>query len=146
MSRAFERRLIYAACIWQLITGFATAFIYSVYLKNAGSQTGDLSVLEAKAVASVFDSLYTFTVTYGLFFMAVASLNFIFVRKFVKDGTIQYKLPVCWICLAVLFYFLTDYLSLMLCLLAGVIALAKNKSIQNQKNNIQHPERIERQV
>ncbi|MFT4414383.1 hypothetical protein ACLM5H_11040 [Fredinandcohnia humi] len=130
MSRSFERKIMYVASAWQLITGTITVFFYSIYLKNQGAELGDLSIIEQKGIQSYFDSLYSFSVMYGLFFILIGALNIIFVMRMVKDNTLQYKLPIYWIILAIAFYFLSDFISLTLTLIAAVIALAKNKPIK----------------
>ncbi|WP_409271218.1 hypothetical protein V1499_17675 [Neobacillus sp. SCS-31] len=130
MSRSFERKLIYAASAWQITTGFITMFVYSMYIKKQGAGLPGLEAVERNGTESLFDSLYGFAVTYGLFFMVIGSLNILFTKKLMKDGTLQYKLPAFWITLAAAFYLLSDLISLALCLAAAVIALAKNKPIR----------------
>lgn len=130
MSRSFERKIIFVASAWQIITGLITIFFYSFYIKSQGNDLDKLSQIEAMGVRSIFDNLFTFTVTYGLFFVVIASLNIIFVRKLVKDDTIQYKMPFFWICLSIVFFFLSDFISVMLCSVAAVIALSKNKPLK----------------
>ncbi|MFP7300081.1 hypothetical protein [Neobacillus niacini] len=138
MNRSFERKIIYAASSWQLITGAITVFFYSVTLKKQGANVENLSLLEQKGVQSLFDSLYSFAVIYGLLFIVIAGLNIIFVKRLVKDNTLQYKLPIYWIVLAAAFYFLTDFISLTLSLVAAVIALAKNKPIKIALDNMDY--------
>lgn len=134
MNRSFERKMIYAASAWQLITGVITMFFYSLYIKKQGANVESLSFAEQKGIQSLFDNLYSFTVTYGLLFIVIAIVNIIFVKRLLKDNTIQYKLPIYWIFLAVAFFFLNDFISLTLCLVAAVIALAKNKPIKALAN------------
>ncbi|WP_053367633.1 hypothetical protein [Bacillus sp. FJAT-27245] len=130
MSRSFERKLIYAASAWQIVAGFITMFFYSMYIKKQGAQLPGLEAVERKGAESLFDSLYGYAVTYGLLFIVIGSLNILFTKKLMNDGTLQYKLPAFWIALAVAFYFLSDLISLALSLAAAVIALAKNKPIK----------------
>ncbi|MCD7035390.1 hypothetical protein LRR81_14185 [Metabacillus sp. GX 13764] len=135
MSRSFERKFIYAACIWQLVTGALTVFFYPIYIRAHSGNLENLSFAQQKGIESYFSSLYSFTVTYGVFFMVVAVINFLLTRKLVKDGTLQYKFPLYLICLSGVCYFLNDYLSLALCLAAAVIALAKNKPLKTISSN-----------
>lgn len=128
MSRSMERKLLYVVSGWQLLTGFITIFFYASYWKMQGADAG----LEQNGFQSWFDNLYIFSVTYGLFFVVIAVLNIIFARKLLGDNTLQYKLPVYWIGLAAVCYFLSDYISLMLLLIVAVVALAKNKPIRLQ--------------
>ncbi|WP_047982705.1 hypothetical protein [Ornithinibacillus contaminans] len=130
MSRSFERKIIYAACVWQLITGIITTFFYSFYMKGQGKETEGLTYVQARGIQTIFDSIYSFVITYGMFFIVVAILNFLFTKLFMKDNTVQYKLPIAWIVFAVICYFLTDYISLLLCLVAAIVALSKNKAIK----------------
>ena len=130
MSRSTERKLIYAASAWQILTGFITTFVYSFYIKSQSNNFENVSYMEAKGIQSIFDSLYSFIITYGIFFIVIGTLNIIFVKRMLKDNTLQYKLPLIWIALSVIFYLLTDYISIMLSLIAAVVALAKNKAIK----------------
>lgn len=130
MSRSFERTIIYAASAWQLLTGVITVFFYSLYVKRQGANIGDIGIIEKKGIQAYFDSLYSFSVIYGLLFIIIGVLNIIFVTRMVKDNTLQYKLPLYWVILSVVFIVLSDYISVMLTLSAAVIALAKNKPIK----------------
>jgi hypothetical protein len=121
---------MYTASVWQMVTGLITVFYYSFYIKNQASGAGHLSPIESMGVQSLFDNLYTFSITYGLFFVVVSSVNFIFTRRLVKDDTLQYKLPLFWIALAVIMFFLSDFISVMLFLAAAVIALSKNRPLK----------------
>jgi hypothetical protein len=132
MKRTFERRAIYIACIWQLITGAITLFFYSYHVKAAeGQQVTNLSPIELKSVQSVFSNLYTFTITYGLFFIVLAIVNFLLTRTYIKDQSIQLKMPIYWLILAVIYYFLSDFISVFLFMAASVIAFSKNKPTKN---------------
>lgn len=126
MSRSAERKIIYAASCWQLLTGIVTMFFYAFYIKKQGAEL-QLTGIEQKGMESLFNNLYSFAVTYGLLFIVIAIVNVILTKRLMKDSTLQYKLPVYLIVLAVAFYFLTDFISLTLCLMAAVIALAKNR-------------------
>ncbi|WP_099159520.1 hypothetical protein [Virgibacillus ndiopensis] len=130
MNRSFERKVMYVASGWQLFTGLITIFFYSFYIKSQGSDMEQLSFFQMKGVQEIFDTLYMFSITYGLLFVVIAILNIIFVKRMVKDNTVHYKLPVYWVILAVVFFFLSDFISVALCLVAAVIALAKNKPIK----------------
>lgn len=131
MKRSFERRAIYIACIWQLITGAITLFFYSYHVKAEGQHVTNLSPIELKSVQSVFSDLYTFTITYGLFFIVLAIVNFLLTRSNVKDHSIQLKMPIFWLVLAVVYYFLSDFISVFLFMAASVIAFSKNKPTKN---------------
>ncbi|WEG12836.1 hypothetical protein PU629_00315 [Pullulanibacillus sp. KACC 23026] len=131
MKRTFERTAIYIACIWQLVTGSITLFFYSYHLKAEGDNMTNLSPLESASVHSVFSNLYTFTITYGLFFIVLAIVNCLLTRSTVKDQSIQFKMPTFWLILAVIYYFLSDFISVFLFLAAGIIAFSKNKPTKN---------------
>jgi len=119
MSRRFERVLIYIASIWQIITGSITAFIY---LFNIESMVG----------ASPQNSMFgMFIFIYGMYYVSIGIINIILVRKYIKENTIQKKIPVFLIILSVIFLILGDYISLTLLILAAVIGLAKNKTIEH---------------
>lgn len=127
MNRSFERKAIYIACIWQVITGLITLFFYSYHIKVEGSKLTNLSPIELKSIHSVFNSFYTFAITYGIFFIVIAIVNLLLTRSYVKDKSIQLKMPFFWLVLAVIYYFLSDFISVFLFMLASVIAFSKNK-------------------
>lgn len=133
MKRSFERKLMYVASGWQIFTGLITIFIYTAYLRDKESHMGKLTFVEQKGLHSIFDSLSTFTYIFGLLFITIACINIFIVKKYVKDHTLQYKVPIYWVVLAIAFYFLNDYISVALCLSTVVITLSKNKAIRFQK-------------
>ena len=130
MKRSFERKTIYIASVWQLLTGMITIFYYSFYIRGQASQLGNLSPVESMGVQSIFKNLYMFSVTYGLFFVVIAIVNTLFTWKMMKDHTLQYKIPFIWLGLAAIFFFLSDFISVMFYVSAGVIALAKNRVLK----------------
>lgn len=125
-----ERKLVYAASIWQLFTGFITLFFFSYHIKQQGNHFSGTSLVEQKGVQAIFNSLYSFTITFAMLFIVIGILNILFTRSFVKDFTIQRKMPICWIGLAILLYFLSDFISVLLLLIAAILSLAKNRSIK----------------
>ncbi|OCA87647.1 hypothetical protein A8F94_07255 [Bacillus sp. FJAT-27225] len=135
MDRSFERKIIYIASGWQIVTGMITMFFYSMYVKQQGANLEHLQIPEQMGVQSLFDSMFTYTVTYGLFFVIIGVLNVIFAKRILKDDTLQHKLPLYWILLAIVCYFLSDYISLAFLMMGAVIALAKNKPIQAYRAN-----------
>lgn len=135
MKRSLERNLIYGASVWQIISGLITIFFYSNYIKSQGTKLDNPTFSQIMGMDSVFSSYYTFIVTFGSFFILIALINIFIVQKHVKDDSLQYKIPIYWLFLAVLFYFLSDYLSLLLTSIAAVIALSKNKAIKEIVGN-----------
>src|SRR5690625_4648984 len=117
MKRKMERIILYSVCIWQIITGAITA---SLYLFNL-----DVS-FSADPTMSMFG---TFVFTYGMAYVTLGITNIILTKKFVEDNTVQKKLPIYWIVLAIIFLLLADYISLTFLILAIIITLAKNKPI-----------------
>ncbi len=122
--------MIYIASVWQILSGVITIFFYSFYIRGQASQLGSLSPIESMGVQSIFKNLYMFSVTYGLFFVVIASVNALITWKMVKDHSVQYKIPLIWLGLAVIFFFLSDFISVMFYVSAGVIALAKNRVLK----------------
>lgn len=133
MNRKLERKLIFIGAIWEMITGFITIFFYASSLKKQGLGMKETSFAKVEAIQSLFGSLYMFTVTFGMLFLAIGLINF-FIAKNLKDHKITIKVPIWLICIGLASYFLMDILSSLMFLSAGILALAKNKSIAKLEN------------
>lgn len=126
MDRTLEKIIIYISSAWQIITGAITA---SLYLFNLDITLG---------AGPTTSMVGTFIFTYGMSYVTLGIINIILTNKIVENGTVQKKMPIFWIILAIIFLVLADYVSLMLLVLAITITLAKNKSInlKNTKSSI----------
>ncbi|MEH6991838.1 hypothetical protein V7075_03915 [Neobacillus drentensis] len=128
MTRKLERKLIYIGAIWEMITGLITILLYASYIKKQGLGVKETSFAKVEAIQSVFGSLYMFSVTFGMLFIAIGLINFL-VAKNLKDNEVTVKVPIWLFIIGLASYFLMDILSSLMFLSAGILALAKNKSI-----------------
>jgi len=129
MTRSLERKVIYVASSWQIITGLITIFFYSNYIKKLGLQMDNPTEIQVLGMEGIFSSFSTFAVSFGIFFVFIGVLNIFFAKMVMKDHTVQKGLPIFWLVLVIVFYFLSDYISLLLTLVSAIIALSKNKAI-----------------
>ncbi|SDM51847.1 hypothetical protein SAMN04488137_0539 [Fictibacillus solisalsi] len=128
MNRKLERKLVVIGASWQILSGLLTIFAYGSYIKSKGSSIHDTSFAQMKAIQSLFGSLYSFTVTFGMLFVILGIVNLYLVRS-LKDDKVEVKRSVWFLVLGVSSYFLMDFIGAVLFLSAGILALAKNKTI-----------------
>ncbi|MBD8068663.1 hypothetical protein [Bacillus sp. PS06] len=133
MNRKLERRLIMIGSIWQITTGLLTIFVYASYIKSEGLKDSYTSFVNLEAAESIFGSLYMFSVSFGMLFVILGILNFVLART-LKDDQTEVKKPIWFISLGLASYFVMDILASILFLSAGILALAKNKSIAKLTN------------
>lgn len=130
LSRKLERRFMVAAGVWQILNGLLTIFIYAPTERRAGLDLIDdtTTFIEAEAIASVFSNIYMFIVIFGMIYITIGIINVILSKK-MKDDTTLYRIPIYLLFLGASAYFVMDLISVLLCILAGGLALAKNKAI-----------------
>ncbi|MDM5337409.1 hypothetical protein QUF84_09300 [Fictibacillus enclensis] len=128
MNRKLERKLVVIGSSWQILSGLLTIFAYGSYIKSKGSSIHDTSFAQMKAMQSLFGSLYSFTVTFGMLFVILGIVNLYLVRS-LKDDKVEVKRSIWFLVLGVASYFLMDFIGAVLFLSAGILALAKNKTI-----------------
>lgn len=133
MNRKLERRLVTIGSIWQITSGLLTIFLYASYIKTEGLKTSYTSIANLEAAQSAFGSLYMFSVSFGMIFVILGILNFV-LAKTLKDDQTEVKKPIWFILLGLASYFVMDILASILFLSAGILALAKNKSISKLLN------------
>ncbi len=133
MTRKLERRLVLIGSIWQITSGLLTIFLYASYIKSEGLKTSHNSIATLEAVQSVFGSLYMFSVSFGMLFVILGIINII-LSKTLKDDKTEVKKPIWFIFLGLASYFVMDILGSLMFLSAGILALAKNKSISKLTN------------
>ncbi|WP_271814248.1 hypothetical protein [Clostridium beijerinckii] len=129
MSRKTEKIFAYVGCSWQIISGFITIFIYSIWIKQQGFKVTGSSELYISASQSVIDSIYSFSTTLGILFLGLGLLNLYLVRR-LREDKIEKKIPIWFILCGILSYFLMDFLSSFTFIASGIITLARNKSIK----------------
>ncbi|MGM7719730.1 hypothetical protein [Metabacillus sp. Hm71] len=133
MSRKLERRFIRIGAIWQIVSGLLTIFVYASFIKKEGLNSSYNTIAQLEAAQSVFGSLYMFSVSFGMIFVILGILNLV-LAKSLKDDQAEMKKPIWFIVLGVASYFVMDVLGSIMFLSAGVLALAKNKSIAKLGN------------
>ncbi|MFF2447107.1 hypothetical protein ACFVSW_08375 [Neobacillus sp. NPDC058068] len=133
MNRKLERRLLMVGSTWQIVSGLLTIFVYASYIKNEGLNSSYNTLAKLEAAQSIFGSLYMFSVTFGMLFVILGILNFV-LAKTLKDDKAEVKKPIWFILLGFASYLVMDLLGCLLFLSAGILALAKNKSISKMVN------------
>jgi hypothetical protein len=128
VNRKLERKLIFIGAIWEFITGVVTIFFYASMIKKDGLSVKETSFAKVEALQSVFGSMYMFAVSFGMLFIALGLIN-IFVAKGLKDDEVSIKKPIWLFFIGLASYFMMDILGSLMFLSAGILALAKNKSI-----------------
>lgn len=130
ITRKFERRLVYALGIWQIIDGLITILFYGVYQQSQMTNNINVSFNQLYALESTFGSIFNFINLFGLFLIGLGLINVVIAKNYIKDTTVNYKVGFWLLVIGFFSYFIMDILSVILSLGAGVIYLAKNKSIQ----------------
>lgn len=133
MNRKLERRLIMVGSAWQIVSGLLTIFVYASYIKNEGLNSSYNTLAKLEAAQSIFGSLYMFTVSFGMLFVILGIVNFV-LAKSLKDDQAEVKKPIWFILLGGASYLVMDLLGSLMFLSAGILALAKNKSISKMVN------------
>lgn len=114
--------------IWQIVSGLLTIFVYASYIKNEGLNSSYNTLAKWEAAQSIFGSLYMFSVTFGMLFVILGMVNFV-LAKTLKDDQAEVKKPIWFLLVGLASYLVMDLLGSLMFLSAGILALAKNKSI-----------------
>lgn len=133
VNRKLERRLIMFGSTWQIVSGLLTIFVYASYIKKEGLNSSYNTLAKLEAAQSIFGSLYMFSVSFGMLFVILGIVNFV-LAKSLKDDQAEVKKPIWFILLGFASYLVMDLLGSLMFLSAGIIALAKNKSISKLAN------------
>jgi hypothetical protein len=133
VNRKLERRLVMLGSIWQIVSGLLTIFVYASYVKKQGMHSSYDTFAKLEAAQSIFGSLYMFSVSFGMLFVILGASNIVLARTF-KDDKVEMKKPVWFIILGLASYLVMDILGSLMFLSAGILALAKNKSITKMAN------------
>ncbi|EUJ22682.1 hypothetical protein HB852_05755 [Listeria grandensis] len=136
MSRRLERIFIYIAAAWQLLDGLLTIFVYGLFIKRQGLDVAGLSVAQMRAMKALFGSIFNFVVIFGVLLILLGLLNIYLARKHWKNGSVGWKLPVWFLVCGVFSYFMMDMPNIFLFMSAGIIGMAKNKSMKVQRNEM----------
>ncbi|WP_259545311.1 hypothetical protein MHI39_12425 [Heyndrickxia sp. FSL K6-6286] len=130
MSNKMERIIVYTAAIWQLLDGFITVFIYGPYIRNKGANINGLSYGEKKGLESIFGSIYSFVSIYGILLILLGLVTIYFTKTYMKNDIVPKKVPFWFLLCGIISYFTMDIISLVLYMGAGIIILAKNRSLK----------------
>ncbi|MGV3464088.1 MAG: hypothetical protein ACO1OT_02200 [Heyndrickxia sp.] len=130
MSNKMEKILVYIASGWQLLDGLITIFIYGSYIRNKGAHMKGLSFAEKKGLESLFGSIYSFVSIFGILLILIGIITLYLTRTYLKNDIVPKKVPIWFLLVGVFSYFSMDLISLVLYMAAGIIILAKNRSIK----------------
>ena len=134
LNRKLERRLVLIGSMWQIVSGILTIFVYASYIKNQGLNSNYNTIAKLEAAQSIFGSLYMFSVSFGMLFVILGVTNVVFAKS-LKDNQIEIKKPIWFILVGVASYLVMDLIGSLMFLSAGILALAKNKSISKMVSN-----------
>ncbi|MEM5009856.1 hypothetical protein WKH57_03930 [Niallia taxi] len=131
MNRRLERNLVIIAGIWQIIDGLLTILVYGTLKKIEGANLiENTSFAYMKAMESVVGSIYIFIGIFGSILIGLGLFNLVCVKKYIKDDQVHVKVAIWLLVCGVMSYFIMDIISVVLYMSAGMIMLAKNKSIK----------------
>ncbi|TRZ38045.1 hypothetical protein CEQ21_21775 [Niallia circulans] len=131
MNRRLERNLVIIAGIWQIIDGLLTILVYGTLKKIEGaSLIENTSFAYMKAMESVVGSIYIFIGIFGSILIGLGLFNLVCAKKYIKDDHVHVKVALWLLVCGVMSYFIMDIISVVLYMSAGMIMLAKNKSIK----------------
>lgn len=131
MSRKLERTCARVLGIWQIIQGVITIWLYGSYIQGVGAKdSGVLSYKTAQLLNAVFGSMHTFVVSFGVILIGLGLFNLYLAKYTLKDSTVIYKTPIYLICTALVAYMCMDIISVLFAIIAGIVALSKNKSLK----------------
>jgi cytochrome c biogenesis protein CcdA len=133
VNRKLERRLVMVGSIWQIVSGLLTIFVYASFIKNQGLNSLYNTLAKLEAAQSIFGSMYMFSVSFGMLFVILGILNLV-LAKTLRDNKAEVKKPIWFILLGFSSYLVMDILGSLMFLSAGILALAKNKSISKMGN------------
>ncbi|PLR65850.1 MULTISPECIES: DUF4064 domain-containing protein [Bacillaceae] len=128
MNRKLERRLVLIGAAWEIITGLITIFFYASLIKKQGLDVKETSLVKIEAVQSLFGSLYMFAVTFGMLFIAMGLIN-IYLARHLEDNRVEVKKPFWFLLIGLASYLMMDIVGSLMFLSAGILSLAKNKTI-----------------
>lgn len=134
ITRKFEKRMVFALGIWQIVDGLITILFYGMYQKNRVMNNSDVSTEHLYVLENIFGSVFNFITIFGLLLIGLGLINMVVAKNHIKNTTVNYKVGFWLLFVGLFSYFIMDILSMVLGLSAGVIYFAKNKSIQTLNN------------
>jgi uncharacterized membrane protein YvlD (DUF360 family) len=129
MSRKFEKTAAYTGSAWQIASGLYTVFIYSMKVRGMEAGIAVNSHIQETSAKLMADNLYMISVTFGMFSLIVGALNIYLSRK-LNDKKAEIGIPIWFVICGFVSYLITDFISAIAFIAAGVIAIARNKTIK----------------
>lgn len=131
MSRRLERNLVRIVGVWQIIDGLITILVYGTLKKVGGANLiENTSFAYMKAMESIVGSIYIFIGIFGAALIGLGMFNLVCAKKYIKDDQVHVKVALWLLICGAFTYIIMDIVSVILCMSAGLIILAKNKSIK----------------
>ncbi|WP_226793424.1 hypothetical protein [Bacillus sp. B1-b2] len=131
MSRRLERNLVRIVGVWQIIDGLITILVYGTLKKVGGANLiENTSFAYMKAMESIVGSIYIFIGIFGAALIGLGMFNLVCAKKYIKDDQVHVKVALWLFICGAFSYIIMDIVSVILCMSAGLIILAKNKSIK----------------
>lgn len=128
MSRKFEKILALIGAVWQIGSGLYTIFIYGTWIRGQILEGEGVTAVNAMSSKVIAKNLYSFTVTFGIFFVLVGIINLYCLYR-LNSKTVDKKIPIWFIVCSLISFFCMDIIGCITFMAAGIIALARNKSI-----------------
>lgn len=131
MNRKLERNLVRIVGVWQIIDGLFTILLYGTLKKVEGAKlVEDSAFAYMKAMESYVGSIYIFIGMFGALLIGLGLINLVCAKKYMIDDQVHVKVAVWLFVCGALSYIIMDIISLVLCMSAAILVLAKNKSIR----------------
>lgn len=135
MKRTTERRVLYLAAIWNILTAMFTIIGYSTWFKHEGVTRLQANNQYSYLNSSMLDSVTSVIMLFGLFMLVIGVIN-IFVARTMQNDFINTKVMV-WLSICTLIQFLSfDILGIFLYLVATILYFARNKAIKLHKKTV----------
>ncbi|KPG71339.1 hypothetical protein [Enterococcus sp. RIT-PI-f] len=133
MCRKMEQRLVLIMGIWQIIDGLITIIFYGLgnQLNLFGFNSGNVTYL--KQLDATYGNIFLFVSSFGVVLIGLGLVNILLSKKYIKDDQIHFRMGMYIMIQSLLSYFILDFISLILGMTAGVLLIAKNKSIRLKK-------------
>lgn len=129
MSRRFEKGAAYIGAIWQIGSGLYTMLVYSFWIRNKEVGMAVNSEIQQTSSKVMANNLYMVSVTFGMFVVLIGVLNIYLARK-LSTKRAETKIPIWFISCSIVAFLFTDFISCFAFMTSGIIALARNKSIE----------------
>lgn len=133
MTRKFEKSLAMVGSVWQIGSGLVTILIYATWIRTQGP---GLDVATDKFISSklLTNNIYLFTVSFGMMYVIAGVINFYLAKK-LKTNEVEVKTPIWFVICGVISLFFMDFIGTLTFIMAGLIALARNKAISVSHGN-----------